>query len=130
METKGLSGMYCNNRQCKHCWKCGQEGHVLKSCQNEPRAGELRCSSAQAQQSPNLQCCGCGKQSHVMKRCSRCQAVQYCSKSYQKEHYANHKVLCKAIKTLEDRQAQIIDKNCQFQSHITPKQKVKLVSLV
>ena len=92
----------------------------------------MRYSSAQADQSPEpLQCCYCGKQSFVqMQRCSRCQAVKYCSKSCQKEHYAEHKVLCHAIKTMEDRQAKNLDENCLFQSHLTPKQKARLVGLV
>lgn len=65
-----------------------------------------------------------------MKRCSRSHAVQYCNEKCQKKHFADHKVLCKAIKTIEDRHAKNVDENCRFQTHSTPKQKAKLVNLV
>lgn len=42
-KRKGCKDCTTKNRtsQCNHCWKCGQEGHQSKSCQQQPKGQGL-----------------------------------------------------------------------------------------
>ena len=46
-------------------------------------------------------CRKCGAEGKRLQLCSRCKRVQYCSPEFQKAHYGEHRVFCKAA-TSED----------------------------
>ena len=69
-------------------------------------------------------------------QCSSCQSVRYCSVRCQKTHWPKHKVLCKAIKELSDRESSkekglgdAQDRGV-YASHITPRQQERIAKLV
>ena len=69
-------------------------------------------------------------------QCSACQSVRYCSVHCQKVHWPKHKLLCKAIKELSEREASkekglgdAQDRGV-YASHITPRQQERIVRLV
>ena len=78
-------------------------------------------------------CSNCARvpQDTPFQRCSGCQAVHYCSRKCQHEHWKEHGVLCKAIMSLT-KQEEREEKTPQtiFVSHLTPKQQVSLSKLV
>lgn len=43
-------------------------------------------------------CAKCGKEAQVLMRCASCKLVKYCSRECQKQDWAQHRELCKAIK--------------------------------
>ena len=63
------------------------------------------------------------------KTCTGCRSVQYCGKSCQKQCWDNHKVLCKAIQSLQRIEDKRIDEKCSFDVRDTDKI-AKVVSLV
>ena len=69
-------------------------------------------------------------------QCSACQSVRYCSEHCQKVHWPKHKVLCKAIKELSERESSeekgLGDAQGRdvYSSHITPRQQERIVRLV
>lgn len=71
-----------------------------------------------------------------LRQCSACQSVWYCSVRCQKGHWPEHKVLCKAIKELSEREnhkekglGDSQDENA-YVSHITPRQQDRVPKLV
>lgn len=43
----------------------------------------------------DMKCSNCGKQSIGVKKCSACKKAQYCNLSCQKQHWKQHKLICK-----------------------------------
>lgn len=74
-------------------------------------------------------CNNCGV-SEAKNTCKSCESVRYCSSQCQKKHWKEHKVLCRAIKTLTEQQDQRIKESCSFNSQLTPGQQKQLVNLV
>ena len=84
------------------------------------------------------QCSGCLKLDcrTQLLQCSACQSVRYCSVHCQRAHWPKHKVLCKAIKELSERESfkerglgDAQDRSV-YASHITPRQQERIVKLV
>ena len=64
-------------------------------------------------------------------RCSGCQLVRYCSRKCQKQHWGEHKVLCKSVREFKvDNNAQRNPDNGTYVSHLTPAEYSKVVGLV
>ena len=65
-------------------------------------------------------------------QCSACQSVRCCSVHCQNVHWPKHKVLCKAIKELSEREASKEKGlgDAQDRGHITPRQQERIVRLV
>ena len=66
-------------------------------------------------------------------QCRGCKAAEYCDRHCQKEHWPMHKQLCCAIQELsraEEANNSAHDESGHFISHLTPKQRSKLVGLV
>jgi len=73
----------------------------------------------------------------LLQRCSRCKTVHYCSVQCQTQHWPHHKKLCKAINSIENRKYTVNNVTLGdssddhvFQSHITPKNQVRITQLV
>ena len=84
------------------------------------------------------QCSGCLKLDcrTQLLQCSACQCVRYCSLGCQKARWPKHKMLCKAIKELSERES-LKEKGLGdaqvrgvYASHITPRQQERIVKLV
>ena len=61
--------------------------------------------------------------------CSGCECVQYCDKKCQRQSWAGHKVLCKAIQHLRKVEEDKVDEKCSFDVR-HPQTKSKLIDLV
>ncbi|KAG6613398.1 Zinc ion binding protein [Phytophthora cinnamomi] len=59
---------------------------------------------------PSSTCQVCGPRAGVspnsLFKCSRCQAVLYCGRERQSEHFASHKSVCKRVMKMQDRMAE------------------------
>ena len=93
--------------------------------------------AALAEKERSHQCSGCLKLDcrTQLLQCSACQCVRYCSLGCQKAHWPKHKVLCKAIKELSERES-LKEKGLGdaqdrgvYASHITPRQQERIVKL-
>ena len=69
----------------------------------------------------------CGKLSHFSLTLF---AVRYCSKIWQKKHWASHKGICKAISDLTVKQSKKVENSGVYNSFYTPKQKSQQVNLI
>ena len=56
--------------------------------------------------------------------------MKYCDSKCQKGHWKTHKVLCHAIQSLHQDSINKTKKACEFESHLTPKQRNKIAKLV
>ena len=74
-------------------------------------------------------CNNCSGEMDKPKTCVGCRSVQYCGKSCQKQCWSSHKVLCKAIQSLQRVEDKRIDEKCSFDIRDTDKV-AKVVSLV
>ena len=66
-------------------------------------------------------------------QCKNCKAVKYCDRKCQREHWPNHKVLCRVITKLSEinkSHNEMSLNSGHFQTHLTPKQHAKVTSLV
>ena len=52
-------------------------------------------------QSLAFTCSSCGHSAPKMPRCGRCKIVHYCNKTCQQSHFGEHKLFCKAHKTVK-----------------------------
>ena len=100
--------------RCLHCYLCGGLNHISRYCQTRLKLSGKRSQATPAGQgvalpekekSHHCSCClklYCHTQ---LLQCSGCQSVWYCSVRCQKAHWPKHKVLCKAIKELSERES-------------------------
>ena len=79
------------------------------------------------QESPK--CNGCGNQSENVLNCSGCQAASYCGTECQGRHWKQHKVLCLAIRQLENEETEKIKEAC-ISDRVPPKDKEIIAQLV
>ena len=115
--------------RCDHCYKCGEPGHFIY------RVAPAGQGAAQETQGQSQQCVNCGKWeewANQYLRCSQCHASHYCSNVCQRMHWGEHKKLCQAIRDVESRhsRASFDQMKTSFPSHITPRQRTKLTTLV
>ena len=88
---------------------------------------------AQKCETHKIMCNGCGTQGEevkTFKRCSACKSVLYCGSRCQTRHWKKHKVLCAAIHQLTKDMESKIEEACSFESHLAPKQKEKIASVI
>ena len=81
----------------------------------------------------HLLCNGCFKsvaESSQIFQCVGCKSVRYCFRQCQKGHWEKHKVLSKAIQYLHENEVEKCKKACSFSSHLTPKQRNRIVNLI
>ena len=82
------------------------------------------------------QCHFCGKEqkASVYYQCKNCKVSVYCNEHCQVKHLKEHKVLCHALQLLSEPISEFeendVTRENNFVSHITPKQRLKLASLV
>ena len=69
--------------------------------------------------------CGSKEGTTCFKQCSNCKAVKYCSRKCQQKHWRQHKALCQAISSLEERENTGV-----FVSHLSPQEHAQVVHLV
>ena len=67
---------------------------------------------------------------NVIRRCSNCKAVNYCSTKCQKDHWEQHKVLCKSIKQLEMEKIKKCEEACSFETNLNFPARSKLLNLI
>lgn len=71
------------------------------------------------------------KSTSSFKQCSDCRAVSYCSRKCQQKHWRQHKTLCQAISSLEERKyREDREKTGVFVSHLSPQEHAQVVRLV
>ena len=75
-------------------------------------------------------CNGCEEQTESTTTCSSCKAVLYCGSKCQRRHWKQNKVLCAAIQQLTKDAEDRIEEACAFESHLAPKQKQKIASVI
>ena len=75
--------------------------------------------------------CGSKEGTSSFKQCSDCKAVRYCSRKCQQKHWRQHKTLCQAISSLEERKCrEDREKTGVFVSHLLPQEHAQVVRLV
>ena len=75
--------------------------------------------------------CGSKEGASSLKQSSNCKAVKYCSRKCQQKHWRQHKTLCQAISSLEERKCREERENTSvFVSHLSPQQHAQVVRLV
>ena len=75
--------------------------------------------------------CGIREGTSSFKQCSNCKAVRYCSGRCQQQHWRQHKTLCQAISSLEERKCREGRENAGvFVSHLSPQEHAPVVRLV
>ena len=106
-----------------------EEVSVRSSSGKREGSEELRRSSDN-QKEPHC-CVYCNNNDNInLKCCGRCGAVSYCSNRYQKNHWKDHQQICDAIFSLSSQQKKEMGRKGQYQAHLIPKEKKKLVSLI
>ena len=131
---------------CNHCFICSSDNHFAVGCKMAPKRnnpGNRRCPHPWGNlmrpksQSKSHQYCFCKRFADVdvkFERCSGCHATKYCSNSYQKKHWLEHKSLYKSIQELIARnQASSVpssSENGQYVTHLTPRQHTTVAKLV
>ena len=105
---------------------CGKKSTERKQLRTE----EPRPLSVNSQEMHHCSFCENKDFESVFKNCGECEAIRYCSKTYQRKHWASHEGISKAISDLQVKQSKKLKNIDVYNSFYAPKQKSQLVNLI